>query len=445
MDRPVERRRRHHPSRLQPSSIILALACAAALGAEKPSTAILTGDLDGAGSPKTITATPRGGKIRLDVVDARGKRLARAEAPSPKTATPRLELDGGSLASAGILVQLAVSDAGGNFCRTFWRYRDRRLSQVPLVRRGSPLPDCAHDEGWNSRWVQSRPDGPADYVRERTRLTSGGAHHQTEAYRYTGFRLELDTARSSAQIAGVTIPRWLESTLYPRPALERLFSRFDLSILRTCPKLRIQTDPEEGVFAATLERPQGTEHLTFTAETPGNEKDEIRFTVHSGEQTGSVQIHVAPDGSGPVEVLLRGFDDDTRAAFIPVTRQEGSRLRLYATAEQELAVEALSGLWDASNGDHLEVSVVSLSPLVVRFGGSELSMEIARAPEGTDLALIPRNASGPTWALRLRGPNVFDKIRVSCPEPGAVPKTPCRTTEGTGQLFHRLGASIAVH
>jgi hypothetical protein len=139
--------------------------------------------------------------------------------------------------------------------------------------------------------------------------------------------------------------------------------------------------------------------------------------------------------------LVRGLGEDLAPAFIPVMRFIGSAFEVYESAEQELAVQGLSGTWDANNGERVQVSLVSPSPAVLRFGNSDFLLNIAQAPAGTDVALLPPKSSNPTLALTLRGPDAFARVRVSCAPANAA--EPCRP-EGGSQIFHRLGASVAV-
>jgi hypothetical protein len=407
-----------------------------------PPTATWTGDLDGSGAVETITATGKGKAVRLQVMDAGGKRLARAEAPSPGSAPLRIAISAGSLGSAGELIEIVASRQNGDQeCRTLWRYRGGALTRVPVLGGPNPIPDCGNAGGWTYRWEKSQPDAPADYTRERTRASAEGLHHQTEVYRYTGFRIELDRARSTADINGVTIPNWSSAVLYPRPVLDPLFSRFDLSPLRKSPRLRFETDREKGVFAAILQRPGGVERLPVTGSVPGKEKNEIELTVDSGQKSGQITVRLAPDQTFPREVLVRGLGEDLAPAFIPVMRFIGSAFEVYESAEQELAVQGLSGTWDANNGERVQISLVSPSPAVLRFGNSDFLLNIAQAPAGTDVALLPPKSSNPTLALTLRGPDAFARVRVSCAPANAA--EPCRP-EGGSQIFHRLGASVAV-
>ncbi|HEX7252126.1 MAG TPA: hypothetical protein VF376_04525, partial [Thermoanaerobaculia bacterium] len=399
----------------------------------------LTAHLDGSGLPRIVTAVARGTKIRIEVDDAFGKRMARIDAPSPAS-NARVTLETGSLGSAGALIEVAGT-SGGRECRTLWRLRDKTISRVDIIGPGGPLPDCAATGEWTYRWEQSRPDAPADYRRERTRSTPDGPHHESQVYRYVGFRVELDRALSTATIGDVSIPSWPKNVLYPRPALENLLQRFDLSPLRKAPTLRFETDQENGIFAAVLQRSGVTERFRVTGTAPGQEKNELDLTLADGLKSGHALVRLGSDRSTALDVLVRGLGDDLESAFAPVTQFNGASLEVYETAEQELATAVLPGSWDSSSGEHVQIALVSSSPAVVRLGASEFKLSITAAPSGTDVLLIPEKAS-PSLALTLRGPDAISRVNVSCDPPSSGGEPLCRA-DGGGLLFHRLGSSIA--
>jgi len=419
---------------------MLLAAAAAILFAIPPNGASLTAHLDGTGLPRTVTAVARGKSIRIEVNDAFGKRMARADAPSPASQA-RVTLETGSLGSAGALLEV-VGASDSQECRTLWRFRDKAISRVPVIGPGGPLPNCAAAGEWTYRWEKSRPDAPADYLRERTRSTPDGPHHETQVYRYAGFRVELDRARSSATLGEVAIPSWPKNVLYPRPALENLLQRYDLSPLRKAPTLRFETDQEKGIFAAVLQRSGVTERFRVTGTAPGEEKNEIDLTLADGQNTGHALVRLGSDRSTALDVLVRGLGEDLGPAFAPVTRFNGASLEVYETAEQELAATVLPGAWDSSNGERVQIALVSPSPAVIRLGASEFTLSISAAPSGTDVLLVPEKAS-PSLALTLGGPDRFSRVKVSC-DPASSGGEPLCSAEGGGLLFHRLGSSVAI-
>jgi len=416
------------------------LAAAAAILFAASQAASLTAHIDGSGLPRIVTAEARGKNIRLQVNDAFGKRMARAEAPSPAP-NARVSLEAGSLGSAGALIEVSGT-SGAQECRTLWRFREQAITRVPVIGPGGPLPDCATAGEWSYRWERSRPDAPADYLRERTRSTPDGPHHEVQVYRYVGFQVELDRARSIATIGDLAIPNWPGNVMYPRPALESLLQRYDLSPLRKAPTLRFETDQQKGIFAAVLHRSGVTERFRVVGSAPGQEKNEISLTLASGEKTGQALVRLGSDQSTALDVLLRGLDEDFGPAFAPVTRFNGASLEVYETAEQELAATVLPGAWDASSGERVQIALASSSPAAVRLGDSEFTLSISAAPSGTDVLLVPEKAN-PSLALTLRGPDTFSRVKVSC-DPASSDKEPLCRTEGAGLLFHRLGSSVAI-
>jgi len=406
--------------------------------AEVAAPASLKADLDGDGAVETITAVPHGKAMRIEVADAGGKRLARVDTAPRRFAAAHITITSGTLGSMGELVEVVRSSADGSEeCRSLWRYRDRTLSPVPVSGRAGPLPECGKPEGWSYRW-EAQENAPAVLVRERTREVADGSHHQKESFRYTGFRAEFDPARSTSRINGVDIPSWSNVTLYPRSALERVTLRYDLSALRQSPRLRLDGDPEKGVFAASIERPARTERFVVTSATRGQERGTMELTLGSGPSPGRATVGISTDGKLPIEARLVGMGDDVAAPFAVVTAPTGTGLEAYLTAEEELALHALPGTWDARDGERIEVQIVSISPTILRLGTSEFAVDTNRAPAGTDMLLVPRSERSPALAITLRGPDIFARAKASC-----APTKPCKT-EGDSKIFRRLGSALVV-
>jgi hypothetical protein len=415
--------------------MILAIVTAFWL-ADVAAPASLNADLDGGGAVETITAVARGKGMRIEVADAGGKSLARVDTAPRKSAATHITISSGSLGNAGALVEVVRRSADGSEeCRSLWRYRDRTLSPVPVSGRSGLLPECGNPEGWSYRW-ETADDGPAEYVRERTREVADGSHHQKEFYRYAGFRAELDPARSVAQINGVDIPSWPNLTLYPRSALQRVSMRYDLSALRQSPKLRLEGDPEKGVFAASIERPARTERFVVASAARDREKGTMELTLGSGPSSGSATVRTSTNGTLPIEARLVGMGADVAEPFAVVAMATGKGLEAYLTAEEELALHALPGTWDARDGERLEVQIVSVRPTILRLGTSEFALDTNRAPAGTDMLLVPRSDRRPALAITLRGPDIFARATASC-----VPEKPCKT-EGDSKIFRRLGSTF---
>ena len=223
-----------------------------AAGASLQSPPALTADLDGQGERETAAVVVAGRTAALEIRDARGERLARESIPSPGQASPRVALNLGPLGSAGALVEATASGAGVE-CRTLWRYRDGRLTRVPLLGASGPVPDCGPPE-WKYRWERPAEDAPALLMRERSRKRGNGVFREVEAYRYAGFRMEPDAGRFASSINDIEIPGWRDVTLYPRELPDRLAERYDLSPFRTEPRVRLFADRGGGLRAACRRR-----------------------------------------------------------------------------------------------------------------------------------------------------------------------------------------------
>ncbi len=411
------------------------LSLAFALSAEAPA-AQVRADLDGQGDVEIATAAASGRRVRLEVRDARGKLLAETAIPEPGGSEPRVTLTAGSLGSAGTLLEAAAA-APGKTCRTLWRYRDGRLRQIPIVGPGGPLPDC--DSDWSSRWEKPAEDAPAEYVRERSRRRPNGLLRQIEAFRWVGFRLELDPERSRSEINGIEIPAWHGVTLYPATALERLSSRFDLSPFRTQPRLEFLADRAEGLFELRIEGADGEERLPVTAAQPGEEKRERILVAGPGTR---VRVLLSSDGAAPLEARVQEDENRPVRLYLALARQTEEGLRVYASVEQELAQEYLPGAW-ATEKETLPVALVSASPPLLRFGNSEVSLTVVGAPRGVDALLLPKDGSLPSAGILLQGPNALSRVPVRCkPAAGAAP--PRCEAAGPGQTFRRVGARLNV-
>ncbi len=402
----------------------------------------VTADLDGDGQEETATAETRGKTVRLRLRDSRGKLLAESSAPAPSSENLEIALTTGSLGSAGALLEV-VASSGDAECRSLWRYREGKLSRVPVHESEKPLPDCESAGGRSYRWEKSDEDAPAAYVRERLRPTPDGLYRQIEVFQYTGFRLDLDRRRSTASIGGVPIPSWYDVLLYPKAALEGLYARFDLSRLKTAPRLRIQTDPSAGVFALHFTDTGGEERLPVTVATPGAEKNEVLLTAGSGSRVACARVTLTAKGTVPVEVLVEGLGSGSDGPYAPVAHLRERALQVYESAEQELAAEGLAGMWTTDQDERLTVTLLSDSPPLVRFGTAEVSVNLERAPAGVDMLLIPSDGSVSRLGVTLRGPRAIERISLRCPQgPGTDPE-PCQKM-GPGQVLRRLGALLNV-
>jgi len=407
---------------------------AVTLSAQSAPPAELTADLDGQGAVQSAAAVVRGRKVRLEIRDSRGRLLAQSFVPAPGGRNLRVALAAGALGSAGALLEVAAA-AGDTECRSVWRYRDGRLSPTPVLGSAGALPACGPPE-WSVRWERPSGQTPAIYVRERFRQKPNGLLRQVEAFRYAGFRLERDPGRSSAWINGVEIPAWNDAVLYRRAAIEQLASRFDLSPFQSQPRLRVVADRAEGVFEVRIEEPSSQKTLPVTAASPGQRKGEVVLTT--GAQGIRVRLLLAAEGSAALEADVEGLGERLDRAYAAVTQRRESGLRVYESAEQELAEEFLPGTWDDGK-EQLPVKLVSSSPVLLRFGKSDVSLNVTRAPRGTDVLLLPKDGSLPVLGILLRGPDSFLEVPVRC-EAGA----PRCEADGPIRALRRTGALLNI-
>jgi hypothetical protein len=415
--------------------MILPLAILTA-GASLQSPPPLTADLGGQGARETAAAVVAGRTVTLEIRDAGGELLARETVPSPGQTSPSVALSLGSLGSAGALVEAAVSGATAE-CRTLWRFRDGRLARVPLFGPSGPVPDCGPPE-WKYRWERPAEDAPALLMRERSRKRDNGVFREVEAYRYAGFRMESDPGRFSSSINSVEIPGWRDVTLYPRELLDRLAERYDLSAFRTGPRARLFTDRAQGVFELRVEDASRQRSFPVTAAQPGQGKSEVLLTAGPGG--ARIRVLVSGDGSVPLEATVHGLDGRLDLAYAPVTRPNATGVRVYDSAEQQLAEEFFPGTWDDAK-TRVAVALVSAVPPRLRFGKSEVALSFAQAPRGADALLLPGDGSSPTLAIQLRGSNSFLEVPVRCTSSGQSRRCESR---GPGRTLRRVGARLNV-
>jgi hypothetical protein len=416
-------------------SVILALAAAA------PAAPVsLSADFDGDGRVETATARPLGKAIRVEIADARGKRLASADAVAPAgTLDPAsVTLTGGPLGSPGVLLAVS-STAGSEQCHSVFRFKDRALTRLPMKQGGRQLPDCAPAEGWTVEWERPAEDAPSVVVRQRTRETPQGPHQEREVYAFTGFALELDPARSSARIGSVVIPTWIPATLYTRDALEILKSRFDLTKFRAAPRLTIETDPGKGVFAFHFKDKAGELVVPVTEAGRGAERNELLLSIRAGDKTAGVRLTVRD--RIVTEVTVTGLGSRWDTPYSPANRLTGAAVETFARAEDEIALDMLPGLWSSEKGEQFAMNVVPGILGVVEMRKAQLEVLLDPVPRGADVLLLPRDGSAPGVALSLRGGNGIARLPVRCARDGSA--WSCDPT-GPAELFHRVGGRMNV-
>ena len=416
---------------------LLFAAVVLAGAAPSPSRA-LTADFAGDGRAETATARLSGKTVALEIANADGKRVASADAPAPGgSGKSAVFLTSGALGSAGSLIDVVAASADEK-CHSVWRFHDGALSRLPIQHGAETLPDCARPGGWAERWENKAKGSPAVWVRERARETPRGAHREYEVYAFTGFALELDALRSTAEIAGIAIPAWRDYVLYSKSALDLLSSRFDLSDFRSAPRLRVRADRSAGVFDVELKDHAGKLDAAVTAVKPGGGTNEVTLTVQT--ENGPRDLHVTARGGVVMEVRVTGLSPRWDALYVPASRFTGSAIEVYARAEDETAANHLVGLWTSERGEQLALNVVPGVPGVLDMRRSQVEVSLDSVPAGADVLLIPRDGSAPAWALVLKGNNGFDRVPVKCGGPSAGAWS-CEAS-AQAEPFHRVGGRM---
>ena len=191
--------------RAGPRVIVPPLLLAAALLPTGPSAVApsLAADLDGDGKTESVTAAPGRGVVRLEVRDADGRKLADAKAPAPAGDVVPVALTVGPARQRGRAPRGLRPRRTRSECRTVWRYREGRLTKLPLRdAAGKALPDCATPAGWTARWEGASGGRPAAWVRERAGTVEAGTLATREAYAFAGFSLDYDAGRSAVRDRG---------------------------------------------------------------------------------------------------------------------------------------------------------------------------------------------------------------------------------------------------
>lgn len=397
----------------------------------------VTAGFSGEDVRETAQARASGKVVRVEISDAAGKRLGRADAPSPGR-HPEIVLRTGAIGSPGSLLEVAASE-GNTVCRSVWRFHDGALTRLPVLEAGQPLADCEPAGEWLTRWETSE-NRPALYVRERTRAVPQGSLHETQAFAFAGFELASDAKKSGAEINGVAIPEWYDAELYVKAELDLLFERFGFSSLRKAPRLRFEASRAEGAFAVVLEDGEGRRRLPVTALKP-LDGAEPGVALAAGDPPVRVSVTLAR-GTIPQDVVVQGAGARFDGAYSPAIHATPREIRVYRTAEQELAAEALPGVWSSDRNERITITAIP-GRGAIQWGDAEMTLSLAAAPEGSDLLLVPGGGAPPVSALLLRGPNAFLRIPVRC-APGAAAAPPVCRIDGDGLTFKRLGSSLNI-
>jgi hypothetical protein len=415
------------------AAILLILGLAA-----EPLAPSLAVDLDGDGKEETVTAAAGRGAVRLEVRDASGRKRADAKAPAPSGDVVHVVLTAGPIGSAGSLLAVDASTDASE-CVSIWRFKDRALTRLPVRGAdGKDLPDCGSPGAWKYGWDQAADGRPSAFVRERTEPVADGTLRTRETFAFAGFSLDEDERRSSWEINGVPIPSWYRAILYSRPSLDMLYSRFDLSRMRSEPTLSIETDRRRGVFALRFTGPAGelVAPVTSYAAEPGA----ATLGARVGEKTVSVSVHLTSSGTIPYEVLVQGLGAPLDQSYAPAGTRRGRSRQVYPTAADEVASEDLSGFWDAS-GTHVTIVIEGTLPYRVRIGPDAYALDATHAKKPIDLLLLPVEGAGKPWGIVLRGPNAIERIPLTCGTDAAA--ADCQA-EGPGQILRRLGARVNI-
>jgi hypothetical protein len=401
----------------------------------------LTADFDGDGASETATASPARGSVRLTVRDAGGKKLAEAKAPAPAGEVVPVTLTSGPLGSAGALIEVvAATDASE--CRTIWRFRDGKLSPLPIRdASGRALPDCAAPAGWSSSWAREGDGRPAAWVRERTQTVEQKTLRTREAFAFAGFSLDSDASRSSVDIGGVPIPAWYEATFYARPALETLYGRFRLDDMRREPALRIEADRARGVFALRIAGPAGA--LVAPVESYALVSRIATLGVRAGERSGQATVRLGGDGSVPTEVVVTGLGSDWDGSYAPAGSWLGGSRQMFPSAADELAANDLAGLWGDPGGGQTTIAIDGKPPYRIRIGPALYALDLEGAAPPFDAFLFPVDAGGGgrAWGLVLKGQNALERTPVACS--GTPARPPC-VADGAAETLRRLGARVNI-
>lgn len=403
----------------------------------------LAADFDGDGRDETITAAAARGAVGLEVRSADGRVLAEAKAPAPSPPADakavHVELAAGPLGSVGTLLQVtATSDASE--CVSIWRYHADALTRLPIRdAKGQDLPDCGKPGAWTTRWESDGPGRPAAFVRERSEKASQGTLRVKEVFAFAGFSLDADVRRSTREVEGVPIPAWYDAVLYSTPALEILYTRFDLSRMRSEPTLRIVTDRERGVFA--LRFSDGKEERSAPVDSYAASAGEATLGARLGEKQARVRVTLGgQDRSLPMEVQVEGLGAPFDQVYGPAGSWHGRGYKVFANVSDELASEELVSTWIDPRGGQMPIDIEGAPPYRLRIGSAVYRIELARAEKPVDLLLLPVEPTGQPWGVILRGKNVIERVPFHCPseDPGKA-GSGC-TAAGPAERLRRLGA-----
>ncbi len=427
-----------------PRAAAAALAIAAQLGAADAAqlsgvAASVTADFDGDGTSETVAAVPSRGTVRLEVRDASGRVLADAKAPAPSGSVVPVTLSSGPLGSAGALIEV-VAATDTSECRTIWRFRDGKLSPLPIREAsGRTLPDCGAPQGWAASWAREGEGRSAAWMRERTQKVEAGTLRTREVYAFAGFSLDFDAARSSVDVAGIPIPSWYAATFYARLALETLYGRFRLDDMRREPSLRIEADRLRGIFALRFTGPAGT--LVAPVDSYSAVGGTATLGARAGDRAAHVSIRLGGDDSVPYEIVVNGLGRDWDRTYAPAGTFRAGARQVFPSAADELAANDLVGTWGDPSGGKTTIALEGAPPYRLRVGRDLYGVDVDGAATPFDALLLPVEAGGRPWGIVLKGQNGLERVPVACA--GSPPGPPCRGA-GAAEALRRIGALLNV-
>ena len=384
-----------------------------------------------------MTAAPARGDVRLQVLDASGKKQADAKAPAPAADVVHVDLSAGPPpARTGALARSsAATDASE--CRSFWRYHAGKLARVPLRDAAARTCPTARRPGeWTWSWQREADDRPSVLVRERTQHVESGVLRVREAFAFAGFSLDADPPRSGAQINGVPIPSWYGAIFYARPALEILYGRFDLSRMRAHPMVSVEADRQRGVFALHFVGPDA--ERTIPVEASETQKGKTVLTAGADGKTMRATVSLGGDGSVPYELEIEGLGAPLDQIYAPAGGWRGESRTLFLSAADEIVSKGLAGTWQDPANQHVVIAADGVPPYQVRLDKQLYTPVMAGGTAPLDVLLLPSGPSGRPLGIVLRGPNTLESVPLTCPGTGAAG---CRA-DGPGVKLRRLGARM---
>jgi hypothetical protein len=404
----------------------------------------LSADLDGDGAADVATATATRGVVNLEVRGGtKNAAAARAKAPAPAEDVVRVSLTAAPLGSVGSLLEVAVSTDASE-CLSVWRYKDGALTRLPIRGAGGrALPDCAPPGDWTHRWERTAPDAPSALVREETTKIARGTLRRRETYAFAGFSLDLDPARSTADVDGVLIPSWYSARYYTQKGLDLLYSRFDSAAFRATPRLTIETDPAKGVFELRFTTPAREVVAPVESFSSVVAEGTASIVARAGDDTVHASIRLGGDGNVPVEILVDGLGSELDNFYGPAGAWHGRARQVFPSAADEMASEHLTGTWGTPKGGKVQMQFDGAPPYRMRVDQGLFAVDFDHTPKsaGADVALLPTDGSRRGWGITLEGPNALDLFPLDCGAGGDG--SGCRP-DGSSERLRRLGARINV-